>query len=135
MPSDIHFLVVNDAANIRRVLIALLRELGYSKISEAENGEMALRSFRLAKSVGAPIDFVITDCAMPFMNGLNLIRTIRAHDEMHAIPILMVTEEATKKNILAAAEAGADGYIVRPFKASSLNRQIDVVLKKKPVRT
>lgn len=134
MQSDIHFLVVNDVANIRRVLIALLRELGYTKISEAENGEMALRSFKLASTVGAPIHFVITDCAMPFMNGLNLIRSIRAREEMRKIPILMVTEEATKENILDAAEAGADGYIVRPFKASNLNRQIEAVLAKKPIK-
>ena len=131
LQSELHFLVVNDVGHMRHVIVSLLRELGYIKVSEAEDGEMALRSFKLARSVGAPINFVITDCAMPFMDGLSLIRSIRSKPEMHELPILMVTGEATRHNILAAAEAGADGYIVRPFKAAILRAKIDGVLAKK----
>ena len=126
-----HFLVVDDDPNIRVVLIALLKEIGYIKVSEAEHGEMALRAFKTAMSVGAPIEFVITDCEMPFMNGLSLIRSIRQDAETCEVPILMISPRATKENILAAAEAGADDYIVRPFNASSLRKKLESVLATK----
>src|SRR5690349_17299493 len=93
MSIDLHFLLVNDDPNLRIVVIALLKELGYIKVSEAEHGEMALRAFATAKSVGAPINFVITDCAMPLMNGLNLTRTIRQDVEICDIPILMISAQ------------------------------------------
>lgn len=124
MNSELHFLVVNDDPNMRRVMVALLKEIGYIRVSEAENGEMALRAFDAAKMVGAPIEFVLTDCAMPFMNGLKLIRSIRQNREMSCVPILMVTPRAKRANIIAAVDAGADDYIVRPFNASSLGKKI-----------
>jgi two-component system chemotaxis response regulator CheY len=126
---------VNDVEHMRHVIISLLKEIGYVKVSEAADGEMALRSFKLAQTVGAPINFVITDCAMPFMDGLSLIRSIRSKKEMSELPILMVTAEATKDNIISAAEAGADGYIVRPFKAVVLKSKIDAILAKKGLNT
>lgn len=116
---------------MRHVVVHLLKELGYQKISEAVDGAMALRAFRNAQVVGAPIDFVITDCAMPVMNGLELIRTIRATAELAELPVLMVTPQASRENILAAAEAGTDGYIVRPFNATALGRKLDEILAHK----
>lgn len=131
MNSELHFLIVNDEPNMRLVLIALLKEIGYVKVSEAENGEMALRALRAAKLVGAPIELLITDCAMPLMDGLNLIRSIRQDPETCDMPILMFTSRANRANILAAAEAGADGYIVRPFTASSLRKKLEKILAKR----
>lgn len=131
MRTDIHFLIVNDAAPMRKVVIHLLRELGYLKISEAVDGAMALRAFKNAQIVGAPINFVITDCAMPVMNGLDLIRNIRAKPELADLPVLMVTPQANRENILAAIEAGTDDYIVRPFSAATLGRKLDRILSQK----
>ena len=131
MRTDLHFLVVNDAVPMRHVVLHLLKELGYLKISEAIDGAMALRACRNAQVVGAPINFVITDCAMPVMNGLDLTRTIRATPELASLPVLMVTPQASRDNILAAVEAGTDGYIVRPFNAVALGRKIDEILLKK----
>ncbi len=131
MRTDLHFLVVNDALPMRRVMVHLLKELGYRKISEAIDGAMALRAFKNAQVVGAPIRFVITDFAMPVMNGLDLIRTIRATPDLADLPVLMVTPEASRENILAAAEAGTDGYIVRPFNAAALGRRLDKILVQK----
>lgn len=131
MRTDLHFLVVNDARPMRHVLVHLLKELGYVKISEATDGAMALRAFRNAQVVGAPIGFVITDCIMPVMNGLELTRTIRSMQALAALPVLMVTPQAKRENILAAVEAGTDGYIVRPFNAAALGRKLDAILAQK----
>ena len=135
MNTDLHFLAVNDEANIQHVLVALLKEIGYVKISEAENGEMALRAIKTAKLIGAPIEFIITDCEMPLMNGLKLIHSIRQDPETSEIPILMFTSQASKENILAAAEAGADEYIVRPFNASILRKKLEKILIKRKLAT
>jgi len=131
MNTELHFLIVNDEANMRLILVALLKEIGYVKVSEAENGEMALRALKTAKLVGNPIEFIITDCSMPLMDGLNLIRTVRTDPETKDIPILMCTARAHKENILAAVDAGADDYIVAPFKASSLRKKFEKMFAKR----
>ena len=95
MDAKLHFLVVNHSPQIRHIVVALLKELGYIKVSEANDGQMALRSIRTAKIVGAPINFVITDFAMPVMNGFDLTRAVRNNPDMSKIPILMITLEAT----------------------------------------
>jgi len=135
MNTELHFLIVNDEANMRLILLALLKEIGYVKVSEAENGEMALRALKAAKLVGTPIEFIITDYAMPLMDGLNLIRSVREDPETADMPILMFTARAHKANILAAAEAGADDYIVGPFKASSLRKKLERMLAKRNLTT
>lgn len=128
MRTDLHFLIVVGAGPIRRVVTHLLKELGYRKLSEAVDGAMALRAFKNAQAIGAPIDFVITDCVMPIMDGLELIRTIRATPELADLPVLMITPEAKRDDILVAMEAGADDYIVRPFNAAALGRKLDRIL-------
>lgn len=133
MRSDLHFLVVNDAVPMRHVMVHLLKELGYLKISEATDGAMALRTFRTAQVIGAPIGFVITDFAMPVMDGLELIRTIRSMPAMASLPVLMVTPQARREDILAAVEAGTDGYIVRPFNATALGLKLDAILTQRGV--
>lgn len=134
MDTKIHFLVVNDSSVMQKVIVALLKEVGYLKISEADDGEMALRSLKAAKTIGSPVDFIITDCAMPVMNGLELIRAVRNQDEAGDIPILMLTAEAKTENIVAAIDAGADSYLIRPFKAASLGKKIEQLLASKGLK-
>ena len=130
MTTDLHFLVIDDFSTMRRIIINLLKELGYTKASEAEDGEKALR---ILQSNEAPltINFVITDWNMPVMDGLTLLQKIRATTGLQDFPVLMVTAEAKKENILAAAQAGADGYIVKPFTAETLGEKIEKILKKR----
>ena len=133
MPSDLHFLVVDDFSTMRRIVINLLKDIGFSKVSEAEDGEKALKTLR-AKDAVFPVSFVVTDWNMPVMDGLTLLQNIRADAELQALPVLMVTAEAKKENIIAAAQAGADGYIVKPFTADTLKEKIDKILAKKGIK-
>ncbi|MDY7574377.1 response regulator [Actimicrobium sp. CCI2.3] len=128
--SDLHFLLTSDSESTSRVIVQLLRELGYMKVSEANDGAMAMRAFANARTIGAPITFLITDCAMPLMDGLELMRTVRADEQLRAVPMLMVTADATREHILEAASAGADDYLVKPFNSDKLKQKIDLLLTK-----
>ena len=119
------FLVVDDFSTMRRILRNLLKELGYTNVDEAEDGVAALH-----KLESQPYDFVITDWNMPNMDGLTLLRKIRSGDKLKHLPVLMVTAEAKKENIIAAAQAGASGYIVKPFTAAVLAEKIDRIFEK-----
>lgn len=119
------FLVVDDFSTMRRILRNLLKELGYTNVDEAEDGVAALH-----KLESQPYDFVITDWNMPNMDGLTLLRKIRSSDKLKHLPVLMVTAEAKKENIIAAAQAGASGYIVKPFTAAVLAEKIDCIFEK-----
>ena len=119
------FLVVDDFSTMRRILRNLLKELGYTTVDEAEDGVAALH-----KLESQPYDFVITDWNMPNMDGLTLLRKIRSSDKLKHLPVLMVTAEAKKENIIAAAQAGASGYIVKPFTAAVLAEKIDRIFEK-----
>ncbi len=134
MDTKLHFLVVNDSPHIQHVIVSLLKELGYIKVSEASDGQMAVRAIKSAAAIGNPVKFVITDCAMPFMDGLDLIRALRGMPETKGAPILMATEEASKDSVLSAQQAGADSYLVRPFKANSLRAKIDSLLVEKGLK-
>jgi two-component system chemotaxis response regulator CheY len=128
MAVELNFLVVDDFSTMRRIVSGLLRELGYSKIYEAEDGAAALK---ILQSNEVRVDFVVTDWNMPVMDGLTLLQSIRAIDGLSQLPVLMVTAEAKKENIIAAAQAGADGYIVKPFNAGTLKEKLDKILSKK----
>jgi two-component system, chemotaxis family, chemotaxis protein CheY len=127
MSAHIHVLVVDDFSTMRRIVSNLLREIGFTKITEAEDGEKALHCLRS----GMPINFVVTDWNMPVMDGLTMLQKIRATADFKDLPVLMVTAEAKKENIIAAAQAGADGYIVKPFNAATLKEKVDKILAKK----
>ena len=127
MSAHIHVLVVDDFSTMRRIVSNLLREIGFTKITEAEDGEKALHCLRS----GIPINFVVTDWNMPVMDGLTMLQKIRATEDFKELPVLMVTAEAKKENIIAAAQAGADGYIVKPFNAATLKEKVDKILAKK----
>jgi two-component system chemotaxis response regulator CheY len=128
MAVELNFLVVDDFSTMRRIITGLLKELGYAKIHEAENGAAA---FKFLQSDPTFVNFVVTDWNMPVMDGLTLLKTIRATANLSHLPVLMVTAEAKKENIIAAAQAGADGYIVKPFNAVTLKEKIDKILSKR----
>jgi two-component system chemotaxis response regulator CheY len=119
------FLVVDDFSTMRRIVRNLLKELGYTHIDEAEDGAMAL-----AKLKSEPFDFVVSDWNMPNMDGLEMLKNIRADPALCKLPVLMVTAEAKKENIIAAAQAGASGYIVKPFTAATLEEKMAKIFEK-----
>ncbi len=119
------FLVVDDFSTMRRIVKNLLKELGYNNVEEAEDGADALNKLRAGS-----FDFVISDWNMPNMDGLTLLKEIRADGRLKDTPVLMVTAEATKENIITAAQAGASGYVVKPFTAATLGEKLDKIFKK-----
>ena len=119
------FLVVDDFSTMRRIVSNLLKELGYSNVDEAEDGAMAL-----SKLKNEQFDFVISDWNMPVMNGLDMLKSIRADAALAKLPVLMVTAEAKKENIIAAAQAGANGYVVKPFTAATLDEKLAKIFEK-----
>ncbi len=123
--SNLKFLVVDDFSTMRRIVRNLLKELGHASVDEAEDGVAALSKLKRDS-----FDFVITDWNMPNMDGLQLLQAVRADPALSALPVLMVTAEAKKENIIAAAQAGASGYIVKPFTAATLDEKITKILDK-----
>ncbi|MBX9811691.1 MAG: chemotaxis response regulator CheY [Burkholderiales bacterium] len=121
---NMRFLVVDDFSTMRRIVRNLLKELGFVNVDEAEDGVVALQKLR-----NAPFDFVISDWNMPNMDGLILLQHIRADESLKKLPVLMVTAEAQKENIVAAARAGASGYIVKPFTAATLDEKLNKILQ------
>ena len=119
------FLIVDDFSTMRRIIRNLLKELGYSNVDEAEDGVMALAKLRTDS-----FDFVISDWNMPNMDGLTMLQQIRADPALAKLPVLMVTAEAKKENIIAAAQAGANGYVVKPFTAATLDEKLNKVFEK-----
>lgn len=119
------FLVVDDFSTMRRIVRNLLKELGFTNVDEAEDGAIALQ-----KLTGGHFDFVVTDWNMPNMDGLTLLQTIRRTPQLKHLPVLMVTAEAKKENIIAAAQAGASGYVVKPFTAGTLSEKLQKIFDK-----
>ncbi|WP_308388933.1 chemotaxis response regulator CheY [Acidithiobacillus sp. AMEEHan] len=122
---NISILIVDDFSTMRRIVRNLLREIGFSNFDEAEDGVQALQKLR-----GRRFDFVVSDWNMPNMQGIDLLRAIRADSELRHIPVLMVTAEAKRENILEAAQAGVNGYIVKPFTAETLREKLDAIFKR-----
>ena len=121
---NMRFLVVDDFSTMRRIVRNLLKELGFTNVDEAEDGAVALQKL---KSGG--FDFVVSDWNMPNMDGLTMLQKIRADDELKQLPVLMVTAEAKKENIIAAAQAGASGYDVKPFTAATLDEKLSKIFQ------
>lgn len=122
---NLRFLVVDDFSTMRRIVRNLLKELGFNNVDEAEDGADALNKI---KTKG--FDFVISDWNMPNMDGLELLKSIRASADIASLPVLMVTAEAKKENIIAAAQAGASGYVVKPFTAATLEEKLNKIFEK-----
>ncbi len=127
MPVDpkMKFLVVDDFSTMRRIVRNLLKELGFTNVDEAEDGAIALQKLQ-----SGGFEFVVTDWNMPNMDGLTLLKTIRAAANLKHLPVLMITAEAKKENIIAAAQAGASGYIVKPFTAGTLSEKLNKIFEK-----
>ncbi len=119
------FLVVDDFSTMRRIVRNLLKELGYTNVDEAEDGAIALQKLN-----STTFDFVVTDWNMPNMDGLALLQTIRRTPQLKHLPVLMITAEAKKENIIAAAQAGASGYVVKPFTAVTLAEKLQKIFEK-----
>ena len=122
---ELRFLVVDDFSTMRRIVRNLLKELGFNNVDEAEDGVDALTKLR-----AGGIDFVISEWNMPNLDGLALLKNIRGDGVMAALPVLMVTAEAKKENIIAAAQAGASGYVVKPFTAATLEEKLNKIFEK-----
>jgi two-component system chemotaxis response regulator CheY len=123
--TDIKFLIVDDFSTMRRIVRNLLKELGYNNADEAEDGVAALAKLR-----GGGFEFVVSDLNMPNMNGFELLRQIRADAELKHLPVLLVTAEAKKEDIVTAAQLGASGYIVKPFTKATLEEKLNKILQK-----
>jgi len=119
------FLVVDDFSTMRRIVRNLLKELGYTNVDEAEDGVVAMQ-----KLTAGGFDFVVTDWNMPNMTGIELLKNIRANAQLVHLPVLMITAEAKKENIIEAAQAGASGYIVKPFTAATLSEKLGKIFEK-----
>lgn len=124
-PGKLKILVVDDFSTMRRIVRNLLKELGFTNVEEAEDGAVALQRLQ-----AGGVDFVVSDWNMPNMDGLTLLQSVRANPSLRHLPFLMITAEAKKENIIAAAQAGASGYIVKPFTAATLNEKLSKIFEK-----
>jgi two-component system chemotaxis response regulator CheY len=124
-PAKLKFLVVDDFSTMRRIVRNLLKELGYTDAEEAEDGACGLQKLKAGN-----FDFVVTDWNMPNMDGLTMLQNIRADENLKHLPVLMITAEAKKENIIAADQAGASGYIVKPFTAAVLSEKLAKIFEK-----
>lgn len=125
---NLNFLVVDDYSTMRRIVKNLLSELGYANVTEADDGATALP---LLKS--GNFDFLITDWNMPGMPGLELLKQVRADERLAKLPVLMLTAEAKREQIVEAAQAGVNGYVIKPFTAATLKEKIDKILSSQAV--
>ena len=125
MNKDMKILIVDDFSTMRRIVKNLLRDLGFNNTSEADDGQTALP---MLKSGG--FDFLVTDWNMPGMDGLTLLKEVRADENLCEMPVLMVTAEAKREQIVVAAEAGVNGYVVKPFTAITLKEKINKIFER-----
>nr|WP_297347829.1 chemotaxis response regulator CheY [uncultured Glaciecola sp.] len=125
MNKNMKILVVDDFSTMRRIIKNLLKDLGFTNIQEADDGTTALPML-----VQGDFDFVVTDWNMPGMQGIDLLRAIRADDNLKHLPVLMVTAEAKKEQIVAAAQAGINGYVVKPFTAATLKEKLEKIFQR-----
>ncbi|WP_299072683.1 chemotaxis response regulator CheY [uncultured Paraglaciecola sp.] len=125
MDKNMKILVVDDFSTMRRIIKNLLKDLGFANIQEADDGSTALPMLQQGD-----FDFVVTDWNMPGMQGIDLLRAIRADASLKHIPVLMVTAEAKKEQIVAAAQAGVNGYVIKPFTAATLKEKLAKIFER-----
>ncbi|MBM7073913.1 chemotaxis protein CheY [Shewanella sp. OPT22] len=125
MDKNMKILIVDDFSTMRRIIKNLLRDLGFNNTQEADDGTTALPMLQKGD-----FDFVVTDWNMPGMQGIDLLKAIRADDKLKNIPVLMVTAEAKREQIIAAAQAGVNGYVVKPFTAATLKEKLDKIFER-----
>ncbi len=125
MNKDMKILIVDDFSTMRRIIKNLLRDLGFNNTTEADDGQTALPMLQ-----NGNFDFLVTDWNMPGMDGLTLLKTVRADENLKDMPVLMVTAEAKREQIITAAQAGVNGYIVKPFTAATLKEKIEKIFER-----
>lgn len=125
MDKNMKILIVDDFSTMRRIIKNLLNELGFSNTSEADDGATALPMLK-----GGGYDFLVTDWNMPNMTGIDLLKAVRADPELGGMPVLLVTAEAKREQIVEAAQAGVNGYIVKPFTAETLKEKIEKIFER-----
>ncbi|KZY29986.1 MULTISPECIES: chemotaxis response regulator CheY [unclassified Oleiphilus] len=125
MNKDMKILVVDDFSTMRRIIKNLLRDLGFTNTDEADDGSTALPMLQTGK-----YDFLVTDWNMPGMTGIELLQHVRSDDNLKSLPVLMVTAEAKRDQIVAAAQAGVNGYVVKPFTAAVLKEKIEKIFER-----
>ncbi|KUM02841.1 histidine kinase [Chromobacterium sp. F49] len=118
------FLVVDDFSTMRRIVRNLLKELGFTNVDEAEDGQVALHKLKTQS-----FDFVVSDWNMPNMTGIELLKAVRADPQLKHLPFMMITAEAKRENIIEAAMAGASGYIVKPFTAATMEEKMNKIFQ------
>ncbi len=127
-PTQLKFLVVDDFSTMRRIVRGLLKEMGCNDVTEAEDGAAALQLLKVQR-----FDFVVSDINMPNLNGFELLKAIKGEETLRHLPVLMVTAEARKEDIVLAAQSGAAGYIVKPFSKATLEEKVQRILQKMAV--
>ena len=125
MNKDMKILIVDDFSTMRRIIKNLLRDLGFTNTVEADDGTTALPILN-----AGGIDFLVTDWNMPGMQGIDLLKHVRADEKLSTLPVLMVTAEQKREQIIEAAQAGVNGYIVKPFTAATLKEKIDKIFER-----
>ncbi len=125
MDKNMKILVVDDFSTMRRIIKNLLRDLGFTNVDEADDGSTALPKLK-----AGGFDFLITDWNMPIMEGIQLLKEVRSDPKLASLPVLMVTAEARREQIVMAAEAGVNGYIVKPFTAQTLDQKIAKIFER-----
>jgi len=123
MSSSLRFLIVDDFSTMRRMVRSVLHDLGYSNVVEADDGTTALPILRKGE-----IDFLVSDINMPGMPGIELLKAVRADPKLSGLPVLLVTAEAKREQIVEAARAGVNGYVIKPFTAQVLKEKIEKIL-------
>lgn len=121
---DTKFLVVDDFSTMRRIIKNLLHDLGYSNVTEADDGKTALPMLQAGN-----FEFLITDWNMPGMPGIDLLKAVRADSKLAKLPVLMLTAEAKREQIVMAAQAGCNGYVIKPFTAITLKEKLDKIFE------
>ena len=128
MSTSLRFLVVDDFSTMRRIVKNFLNDLGYNNVQEADDGNTALPILKTGQ-----VDFLITDWNMPGMPGLDLLKAVRGDPALAKLPVLLLTAEAKREQIVEAAQAGVNGYVVKPFTAQTLKEKIEKILSARPV--
>lgn len=125
MDKDMKILIVDDFSTMRRIIKNLLRDLGFNNTTEANDGATAWPVLQTGH-----FDFLVTDWNMPEMDGLSLLKAVRGDERLASLPVLLVTAEAKKEQIVEAAQSGVNGYIVKPFTANTLKEKIDKIFER-----
>jgi len=125
LDNNMKILIVDDFSTMRRIIKNLLRDLGFNNTQEADDGKTALPMLQ-----ASDFDFLVTDWNMPGMTGIELLKAVRADEKLASMPVLMVTAEQKRDQIVEAAQAGVNGYIVKPFTAATLKEKIDKIFER-----